>query len=152
MKRLLSILGAISLIGTSTLGVVSCGKEPKCENKIIGNLKEMCSSNNAFHTEDNKWYFVIARGDNTKWNVVKFQNRKKPNTIYNSNEYDIILNEGKRFNTGLVLWVKKEDKKFPYTWGQEKKKYFKNVYQWLSNNEPTNNDIPKIDNDGNIII
>ncbi|WP_426605647.1 hypothetical protein [Spiroplasma endosymbiont of Glossina fuscipes fuscipes] len=112
----------------------------------------MCSSNKPFHKDDNKWYFVIARGENTKWNIIKFQNNNKIKDIYTSDKYDIKLNMGSRNYSGLVIWIKKDDKKFPHTWGQDKGEYFKNVYQWLGNNEPTNNDIPKINDDGNIII
>lgn len=150
MKRLLSIIGAISLVGTSTLGVISCEGD-KCENKIIGNLKEMCPSNNSFHSDDNKWYFVVVKSDKSDWNIIKFQNNEKPKHIYDYSDYYIILNQGKRYFSGLVLWIKKDDKKFPYTWGQDKGKYFKNVYQWLGEKEPTGNDIPKIDKEGNII-
>lgn len=151
MKKILIILGSLVITGTSTLGVVSCTEE-KCDNKIIGNLKEMCSSNKLFHEDDNKWYFVIARGEKNKWNIIKFQNNSKPKDIYNSNEYDIALSHGKRYYSGLVLWIKKDDKKFPHTWGQDKGEYFKNIYQWLGDNEPINNDIPKIDEKGNIIV
>ncbi|WP_425379198.1 lipoprotein [Spiroplasma endosymbiont of Polydrusus pterygomalis] len=152
MKKILSLLGVITLIGTSTLGIVSCGQEPKCENKIIGNLKEICSSNKPFHKDDNKWYFVIARGENIKWNIIKFQNNNKSKDIYTSNNYYINLSTGSRYYSGLVLWIKKDDKKFSHTWGQDKGEYFKNVYQWLGENESINNDIPKIDENGNIIV
>ncbi|MFX4057075.1 MAG: lipoprotein [Spiroplasma sp. hy2] len=152
MKKMLSILGTISLVGTSTTSLVSCGEEPKCENKIIGNLKEICSSDRPFHNDDDKWYFVIVKGDSPEWNIIKFQNNNKTKTIYSSNDYEVDLAKGSNNYSGLVIFIKKDDKKFPYTWGQDKGKYFKNVYQWLGDNEPTNNDIPKIDDNGNIIV
>ncbi|QED25053.1 lipoprotein [Spiroplasma citri] len=108
MKRLLSILGGILLIGTSTTSVVSCTEE-KCDNELIGNFKKLCSQNNPFHVDNEKWYFVIVKV-NDKLNVIKFQNNNKPKDIYNSSEYDVALSHGKRYYSGLVLWIKKDDK------------------------------------------
>ncbi|MFU0252544.1 lipoprotein [Spiroplasma sp. Moj] len=74
MKRLLSIIGAISLVGTSTTSLVACNtpqeytKEElehlKKENKINttnqeirDNLEWIAPQEKPFNKVDNKWYY-----------------------------------------------------------------------------------------------
>jgi hypothetical protein len=92
MKKILSLLGTITLIGTSTTSLVACNtpqeykKEElehlKKENQINttdenikNNLEWMAAQEKPFSTFDDKWYFVIWRGNiNNKWNINNFYN------------------------------------------------------------------------------
>ncbi|PQP78665.1 hypothetical protein C6B38_04605 [Spiroplasma sp. ChiS] len=91
MKRLLSIIGAISLLGTSTTNVVACNapqeytseelKELKEKNKIDtadenikNNLEWIAPQEKPFNTVDNKWYYVVWRSnEKDNWRIVKFK-------------------------------------------------------------------------------
>lgn len=92
MKKILSILGTITLIGTSTTSLVACNKTQeytpeelaklKIENKINttnqeirDNLEWIAPQEKPFNKVDNKWYYVIWRGDkNNNWRIAKFLN------------------------------------------------------------------------------
>ncbi|WP_281042146.1 lipoprotein [Spiroplasma citri] len=90
MKKILSLLGTITLIGTSTTSLVACNtqyseeelKKLKEKNKINttdqkikDNLEWIAPQEKPFNKVDNKWYFVVWRGDeNDNWRIIKFQN------------------------------------------------------------------------------
>ncbi len=95
MKKILSILGTITLIGTSTTSLVACNKPQeytkeklehlKKENQIDtndenikNNLEWIAPQEKPFNKVDNKWYYVVWHGDkNEKWYLIKFNNNKK---------------------------------------------------------------------------
>ncbi len=87
MKKILSILGTITLIRTSTTSLVSCNKmayteaqltELKEKNNIKTNdgiLEWIAPQEKPFNQVDNKWYFVVWRGNKTNdWKIIKFLN------------------------------------------------------------------------------
>ncbi len=92
MKRLLSIISIILLIGTSTTNLVAFNalqeytKEElaklKEENKINtanqeikDNLEWIAPQEKPFNEVDNKYYYVVWRGnENNDWRIIKFQN------------------------------------------------------------------------------
>ncbi|WP_281042271.1 lipoprotein [Spiroplasma citri] len=90
MKKILSLLGTITLIGTSTTSLVACNtqynedelKQLKKENKINttnqeikDNLEWIAPQEKPFNEVDNKYYFVVWRGDkNDDWRIIKFKN------------------------------------------------------------------------------
>ncbi|WP_342255910.1 lipoprotein [Spiroplasma endosymbiont of Poecilobothrus nobilitatus] len=86
MKKILSILGAISLVGTSTTSLVACNKQYteeelkklKEENKITtkdGVLEWIAPQEKPFDNFDNKYYYVVWRGNkNDNWKITKFLN------------------------------------------------------------------------------
>ncbi|WP_425289482.1 lipoprotein [Spiroplasma endosymbiont of Poecilobothrus nobilitatus] len=130
IKKLLSLLGAISLVGTSTTSLVACNtpqeyttkelKELKKKNKINttnqeirDNLEWIAPQEKPFNTVDNKWYYIIYK-DNS--NNIKLSKR-----INNNPDVNIKL-------PWSNLWIK--------------------VYRW--NGEEQNLPDLIVDNDGNV--
>ncbi|RUO85888.1 lipoprotein, partial [Spiroplasma endosymbiont of Megaselia nigra] len=92
MKKILSLLGTITLIGTSTTSLVACNtpqeytpeelKELKEKNKvntanqeIKDNLEWIAPQEKPFNTVDNKYYYVVWRGnEKDNWIISKFKN------------------------------------------------------------------------------
>jgi hypothetical protein len=75
MKKILSLLGTITLIGTSTTSLVAC-KTPQYTEKELADLKEknniktkngilelISPQEKPFNNVDDKYYFVVWRGD-----------------------------------------------------------------------------------------
>ncbi|KAI93154.1 lipoprotein [Spiroplasma melliferum] len=123
MKKILSILGAISLVGTSTTSLISCTHD-KCENKIIGNWKELCKKDKPFNENKptDKWYLLIHRTNDNKYHI----NRK----LWDGTEGD------NKWRPDLLGWSSN----------------WKEVYIWTKNSVPTDNDVPNIDDQGNIVL
>ncbi len=87
MKRLLSIISEISLIGTSTISLVSCNKPQysedelkklKEENKIKTNNQEIrdnlewiAPQEKPFNQVDNKWYYIIYKDNSNNIKISK---------------------------------------------------------------------------------
>ncbi|PQP78930.1 hypothetical protein C6B38_03085 [Spiroplasma sp. ChiS] len=112
MKKWLSFLGAITLLGTSTTSLVACNNIPqynedelqqlKQENQICTNCKEIkenlewiCPQEKPFNTVYNKYYYVVWRGDkNDDWRIVRFKNYnwQEIKTLDNYNNYKLLLN------------------------------------------------------------
>ncbi|WP_342256518.1 lipoprotein [Spiroplasma endosymbiont of Poecilobothrus nobilitatus] len=130
MKKTLSILGTITLIGTSTTSLVACNKPQeytpeelaklKKENQINttnqeirDNLEWIAPQEKPFNTVDNKWYYIIYK-DNS--NNIKLSKR-----INNNPDVNIKL-------PWSNLWIK--------------------VYRW--NGEEQNLPDLIVDNDGNV--
>ncbi|WP_338991825.1 lipoprotein [Spiroplasma endosymbiont of Seladonia tumulorum] len=100
MKKILSLLGTITLIGTSTPSLVACNKKHeytpeelekfKKENKINtknqtirDNLEWIAPQEKPFNKIDDKYYFVISRvNKNDDWHISKFEN----NILLSDNE------------------------------------------------------------------
>lgn len=168
MKKILSLLGTINLIGTSTTSLVACNnpqyteeqlKELKEKNKINtanqeirNNLEWITPQEKPFKEVNNKYFYVVARNSlNNAWKVFKLKNDgekgsglktdwgKRPVGFIFTNNNDILL------ATGNLL-----DSSTEYIWGKGKhyEHYIKSVYRW--NGEEQN--LPDLiaDNDGNI--
>ncbi|GAA6238833.1 MAG: hypothetical protein SPLM_09490 [Spiroplasma phoeniceum] len=163
MKRLLSIIGAISLVGTSTTSLVACNTPQEYTPEELAKLKEKNNINTKdgilewitpqekpFNTIDNKWYYVVWRSNSSEnWNITKFKNDKKIDKDnyknLNKNLYigtttgvgysfnDLFIN-----NNSGILW--KKDIGF----------YFKSVYRWNGEEQKLPN--LDIDKDGNVIV
>ncbi|WP_353487233.1 lipoprotein, partial [Spiroplasma phoeniceum] len=87
MKKILSLLGTVTLIGTNTTSLVACDKtkeytpeelsELKDKNNINinGNILEwIAPQEKPFNTVDNKYYFVVWYGkENDDWKIIKFK-------------------------------------------------------------------------------
>ncbi|UZQ29408.1 MAG: lipoprotein [Spiroplasma phoeniceum] len=156
MKRLLSIIGAISLVGTSTTSLVACNKpqeytkeqleQLKKENKINttyenikNNLEWIAPQEKPFNTVDNKYYYVVWK--KSKWEVNKiFRNYNidvgKEYNIYKDNNYEL------KFFKGITSTNKIKDVSIFYSsnnpiafrrWGETNSdyiNYIKSVYRW----------------------
>ncbi|WP_419334045.1 lipoprotein [Spiroplasma endosymbiont of Sarcophaga variegata] len=169
MKKILSLLGTITLIGTSTTSLVACNTpqheytpeelaQLKKENKIKTNNQEIkdnlewtAPQEKPFNTVDNKWYYVVWRGNknkeckfnnNTKLEGGKEKNIDKLNNFFLSLYFYI----GASFPV-LTTCISSKDIKIP--WGS-KNNYIKSVYRW--NGEEQN--LPNLiaGNNGNVKI
>ncbi|PQP79177.1 hypothetical protein C6B38_02150 [Spiroplasma sp. ChiS] len=168
MKRLLSIIGAITLLGTSTTNVVACNapqeytseelKELKEKNKIDtadenikNNLEWIAPQEKPFNTVDNKWYYVVWRSKlNSEWRIIKFKNdtkvdkeNKKIIDVQNKSELSISVHIGVGYSY-VVLFI---NNNLETTWKNNNKNYFKSVYRWNLDTQEPNLDIDK---DGNV--
>ncbi|MBW3059237.1 hypothetical protein D6D54_06985 [Spiroplasma poulsonii] len=92
MKKMLSLLGTITLIGTSTTSLVACNTPQEYTHKELAKLKEKNKINTAnqeikdnlewitpqekpFNTVDNKWYYVVWHSNSSEnWRITKFKN------------------------------------------------------------------------------
>ncbi|GAA6238863.1 MAG: hypothetical protein SPLM_09800 [Spiroplasma phoeniceum] len=160
MKKILSLLGTITLIGTSTTSLVACDnvpeytpqelKELKEKNKINtvnqeikDNLEWIVPQEKPFNQVDNKWYYVVWRGDeNNDWIIAKFKNEKNKGLLEDYNNFIICINKEKE----LYIFKKQGAIGLSQKW-HKSDNYFKAVYRWnLNTKEP----ILIIDNDGNV--
>jgi len=125
MKKILTILGTITLIGTSTTSLVACNKSQYSENKLKkekekhkidtanqelkNNLEWIVPQEKPFNQVDNKWYFVIWRGnEKNDWHIAKFKfNNSQITNIDKYDKYIIQCSLKQGYNSGLML-VKKE--------------------------------------------
>ncbi|QED25274.1 lipoprotein [Spiroplasma citri] len=165
MKKWLSFLGAITLLGTSTTNLVACNNIPqynenelqqlKKENQIWTNCQEIkenlewiCSQEKPFNQVDNKWYYVVCRGnENDVWEIAKFKNDFKDNKFkvikkIKNGELSILYNMdyGRHLQVGyniLKKWISNINNK-----------YFKAVYRWNGGEE--NLPVLVVNNDGNV--
>ncbi len=168
MKKILGILGTITLIGTSTTSLVACNtpneytpeeleklkeknKIDKKNKTIIENLEWIAPQEKPFNKVDNKYYYVVWRGDkNNYWRIIKFQNN---NNLEEGKKYNIDkLNNsilslyfymGASFSV-LTTYTSSENIKIPWS---SKNDYIKSVYRWnLETTEPN----LVVDNKGNV--
>ncbi|MFU0251630.1 lipoprotein [Spiroplasma sp. Moj] len=169
MKNILSLLGTITLIGTSTTSLVACNKthnqyspeelkELKEKNKINttdenikNNLEWIAPQEKPFNEVDNKWYYVVWKGNN-QWNINKFKNDEFPKQIIpnNKGKDKILINYGD-FTAGQrekeLYFVYRDSLKIKYWSDDIDGSYFKSVYRW---NLDTEKPYLIIDNDGNV--
>ncbi|WP_424525651.1 lipoprotein [Spiroplasma endosymbiont of Glossina fuscipes fuscipes] len=157
MKRLLSIIGAISLVGTSTTSLVACNKPQQeytkekladlkkehqidtTDESIKNNLEWIAPQEKPFNKVDNKWYYVVWRGDeNNDWRIIKFQNNDlQHNKILDKyNECVLVLEFLSSHNTDLFI----QENKYPnrrWYWKNDNSTYIKSTYRWnLDTKEP----------------
>ncbi|WFG96804.1 lipoprotein [Spiroplasma citri] len=152
MKKILSLLGTITLIGTSTTSLVACNtqcnedelEQLKIENKINttnqeikDNLEWIAPQEKPFNEVDNKWYFVVWRGDkNDDWKIIKFNNNEVNIIIDNFKNYEL-----EKYDLPLLgndLYIKNKSGIRYESWKDDtKNNYFKAVYRWnLDTQEP----------------
>ncbi len=156
MKRLLSIIGTISLVGIITTSLVACNKTQeytpeelvklKEENKIKtnnqkikDNLEWIAPQEKPFNKVDNKWYYVVWRGnENNDWKNIKFKNDtflsdKQTKEIDLKNNYELFLYKAPYFPIDLVIG-KTNNIVSIVQWREylKNKTYFKSVYRWNS--------------------
>ncbi|PQP78856.1 hypothetical protein C6B38_03230 [Spiroplasma sp. ChiS] len=167
MKKILSLLGTITLIGTSTTSLVACNKTQYSEDElkklkeenqintkyqnIKYNLEWIAPQEKPFNKVDNKYYYVVWRCDkNEEWRIVKFKNDKKVENfikITDKNNWNLFLNKENKTNEIILNISEKEKQTTAYVWKKENSNYFKSVYRWnLDTAEPN----LVIDTDGNI--
>ncbi|PQP78637.1 hypothetical protein C6B38_04830 [Spiroplasma sp. ChiS] len=160
MKKRLSFLGAITLLGTSTTSLVACNNIPqynedelqqlKQKNQIYTNCKEIkenlewiCPQEKPFNEIDNKYYFIIWRGLKLdEWIVKKYKNfgLDRSNTLIDKSKSNAELH---RVSHDLHTIANKEYS----AWSKDNGTYFKAVYRWnLDTNEPN----LIIDDNGNV--
>ncbi len=153
MKNILSLLGTITLIETSTTSLVACNNiveytpeelaKLKEENKINtanqeikDNLEWIAPQEKPFNTVDNKYYYVVWRGDEKdNWKIVKFKNYTLDfKKIDNFKKADLWKSSPYRFSseqTLHIVWT------FELYWEKDNGTYFKSVYRWnLMTKEP----------------
>ncbi|GAA6238798.1 MAG: hypothetical protein SPLM_09130 [Spiroplasma phoeniceum] len=176
MKRLLSIIGAISLVGTSTTSLVACNtpqysedelKKLKEENKINttnqeikDNLEWIVPQEKPFNEKDDKWYYVVWRENkDVKWVITKFKNDKKVDNlikITNINNWSLCLNKDIPYdikgNKNVILFIVEDEKQGKIKqnnniWQKTNDDYFKSVYRWNLNTQEPN---LIIDDKGNV--
>ncbi|WFG97043.1 lipoprotein [Spiroplasma citri] len=172
MKKWLSFLGAITLLGTSTTSLVACNtpqyneeelQQLKQENQIYTNCQEIkenlewiCPQEKPFNQVDNKWYYVVWKKD--KWEINKIFRNYNINVnqeyiIYKDNNYEL------KFFRGINKINKIQDTSLIYNsnnpfgfaqWGERNSdyiNYIKSVYRWnLDKQKP---DLV-VDIDGNV--
>jgi len=151
MKKLLSILGTITLIGTSTTSLVACNtpqeytpeelehlkKENQIDTKdetIKNNLEWIAPQEKPFNEVDNKYYYVVWRGDkNKKWYLSKFNNntkledgKEKNIDKLNNSILSLYFYIGASFSV-LTTYISSENIKIPWS---SKNDYIKAVYCW----------------------
>ncbi|ALA97359.1 putative lipoprotein [Spiroplasma kunkelii CR2-3x] len=167
MKRLLSLFGAISLVGASTTSLVACDtqytedelKQLKAENQINttnqeikDNLEWIAPQEQPFNEVDNKYYYVIARNSmNNNWKLFKLKNYGEKGSGLKTDwgerpvGFIFTINNDILLATGNLL-----DNSTEYIWGKGKyyKNYIKSVYRW--NGEEQNVPVLDIDENGNI--
>ncbi|WP_253301049.1 hypothetical protein [Spiroplasma endosymbiont of Phyllotreta cruciferae] len=160
MKKILSILGIIALTLISTTSLIACNtpqeytseklKELKEENKINtkdqtirDNLEWIVPQQKPFITVDNKYYFVVWRGDkNENWKIVKFKHFEQKEKVLD--KYDKYELKTSHFGGDLFIY---KNGFVSYDWNKDDGTYFKSVYRWnLDTQEPN----LFIDNVGNV--
>ncbi|UZQ29125.1 MAG: lipoprotein [Spiroplasma phoeniceum] len=160
MKKILSILGTIALIGTSTTSLVACNTPQEYTPEELAKLKEENKINTAnqeirdnlewitpqekpFNEVDNKWYYVVWKGQN--WNISKFKNYEKIippkheyqyKTLDKKNGYKIQLRYYSRNDTNINVIIFKSINEPTFIW-KKNSNNFKSFYRWkLDTKEP----------------
>lgn len=152
MKKILSLLGTITLIGTSTTSLVACNtpaytdvqlQEQKEKNKINtkdGILEWIAPQEKPFNQVDDKWYFVIWRSnEKNDWRIVKFKfNNSQITNIDKYDKYIIQCSLKQGYNSGLMLIEERNHGNVLIKrWEDDsKQEYFKSVYSWNNDSEP----------------
>ncbi|WP_338989420.1 hypothetical protein [Spiroplasma endosymbiont of Seladonia tumulorum] len=165
IKKILGILVTVTLTATSTTSLVACNTpneytpeklaKLKKENQINtndetikNNLEWIAPQEKPFNEVDNKWYYVVWRGDkNENWRLIKFKNNTLDFIeIDNFEKADLWKSSPYKFGSGQTLniaWTFKE-----IYWENDNGTYFKYVYHWNDEEQKLPDLI--IDNDGNV--
>ncbi|WP_338989946.1 lipoprotein [Spiroplasma endosymbiont of Seladonia tumulorum] len=104
MKKILTFLCTITLIGTNTTSLVACNtpqytedelkkkKKEKNNININGNILEwIAPQEKPFKKVDNKYYFVVWRGnENNDWHIIKFKHfEQKEKVLDKYDKYEL---------------------------------------------------------------
>jgi hypothetical protein len=169
MKKLLSIIGAISLVGTSTTSLVACNTTQEYTPKELAKLKEENKINTAnqeirdnlewiapqekpFKEVNNKYFYIVGRNSlNNVWKVFKLKNDGEKGSGLKTDwgertvGFIFTINNDILLATGNLL-----DSSTEYIWGKRKhyEDYIKSVYRWNGEEQKLPNLIA--DKDGNV--
>ncbi|RUO85951.1 lipoprotein [Spiroplasma endosymbiont of Megaselia nigra] len=139
MKKILNISGTITLIATSTTSLVACNTPQYIEKELLdlkeknniktkdGILEWITTQEKPFSQVDNKWYYVVWRGEEkNNWRIINFNydfnNTKK---IDKDNSFILYITAIKK----LQIW--NEMNKNWTEWSNDKNKIqYKCVYRW----------------------
>jgi len=171
MKKILSILGTITLVGTSTTSLVGCNTPQEYTPEELAKEKEnhkidtkdpiikkelewIVPQEKPFKEVDNKWYYVVWRtNQKNKWEISKFKNDtffsdKQTKEIDLKSNYELFLYKAPYFPVDLVIG-KINNIVSIVQWREyiKNKTYFKSVYRW---NLDTEKPDLIIDNNGNV--
>ncbi|WP_114565462.1 lipoprotein [Spiroplasma phoeniceum] len=170
MKKILSLLGTITLIGTSTTSLVACNKtqeytpeelkELKEKNKIDttnqeikDNLEWIAAQEKPFNSQgDYKYYIIVWKGaKNDNWTIKKYKNigYTENNTINGIISYTKI----DKSYSGAFLYRNEFDlaankTREHATWIEDDGTFFKSVYCWNGEEQKLPNLV--IDDNGNV--
>jgi len=171
MKKILSFLGTITLIGTSTTSLVACNTPQQYDSKELEELKEkykvdtkngvlewISPQEKPFNKVDNKYYYIIWRtSKEEKWEITKFKNDKNKDNlikIIEKNNWSLCLNKNTPHNIkgdkDIILFSVENTSKVKqksFIWKNISDDYFKSVYRWNYNTNELN---LIIDDEGNI--
>jgi len=156
MKKILNILGTITLIATSTTSLVACNTPQEYTQAQIDKLKEenniktndgvlewIAPQEKPFNKTDNKWYYVVWRGDkNDNWRIIKYKYEKQ-GLLEDYNNFIISINNKKE----LYIFKKQGAIGFSTKWNKNND-YFKSVYRWNSLDKPDPDLV--LDENGNV--
>jgi len=159
MKKILSILGTINLLGTSTTSLVACNTAPQYTEEQLKELKEknniktkdgilewIAPQESPFNTD--KFYYVVWRGNkNDNWRVIKLKHSNGQKVSDKYDKYELISSNDEKnlFNLFILkelvtyFWLKKDDGT-----------HFKSVYRWNGEEQKLPN--LDIDKEGNVIV
>ncbi|WP_342256063.1 lipoprotein [Spiroplasma endosymbiont of Poecilobothrus nobilitatus] len=151
MKKILSLLGTFTLIGTSTISLVACDNIEEYTTEKLTKLKEenkintsdsilewIASQEKPFNQVDNKYYFVVWHGyENNDWRIIKFQNTTATMKIDNDDNRQLEKTDlGVSMGKSLYITNQSGIIKYVTTWPKDNGAYFKAVYRWNDNSEP----------------
>ncbi|UZQ30854.1 MAG: lipoprotein [Spiroplasma phoeniceum] len=160
MKRLISIIGAITLVGTSTTSLVACNTTQYNEKELAdlkeknnittkdGILELMAAQEKPFDNVNNKYYYVVWRGNkNDSWKITKFLNDTNSEKKIDNYDKYILIFKPPRFRYYTLL-IKEGIINTTNTWYTDNGSYFKSVYCWNGEEQKLPN--LDIDDKGNI--
>ncbi|WFG99002.1 hypothetical protein M1770_03325 [Spiroplasma citri] len=105
---------------------------------VKSRLKEMTPQEKPFNIVDNKYYFVVWRGDeNDNWRIIKFQNNENikrwhPKTLDVQNNIKLCLTNYAEIPIDIDLSI---DASTINLWKSDNGTYFKAVYRWNGGEE-----------------
>ncbi|RUO85861.1 DUF3688 domain-containing protein, partial [Spiroplasma endosymbiont of Megaselia nigra] len=111
----------------------------------INYWKEVYASEKPFNQVDNKYYFVVWRGEkNDDWKIIKFNNNEKikrwhPKTLDVQNNIKLYLTNYAEIPIDIDLSI---DASTINRWKNDTNNHFKSVYRWINDSKPN---IPVID-------
>ncbi|MBW3059358.1 hypothetical protein D6D54_08900 [Spiroplasma poulsonii] len=171
MKKILSLLGTITLIGTNTTSLVSCNTPQEYTSEELAKLKEeknikikisddkygilewIAPQEKPFNSGgDYKYYIIIWRGaKNDNWTIKKYKNIG----YSNNNTINGIISHTKidKSYSGAYLYRNEFDlaankTREHATWIEDNGTFFKSVYRWNGEEQKLPN--LDIDENGNI--
>ncbi|WP_338989960.1 hypothetical protein [Spiroplasma endosymbiont of Seladonia tumulorum] len=94
--------------------------------------EEVYASEKPFKQLDNKYYFVVWRGnENNYWHIIKFKHFEQKEKVLD--KYDKYELKTSHFGGDLFIY---KNGFVSYDWNKDNGTYFKSVYHWNNNSEP----------------